>query len=499
MSLRRDQPEPFIRGAIYPATGDVPYPRANPTDMARLPGDVWSAAGVPAGVRLELVGDAQAIDVAYRTTTGNLGYRGDGAGITFSVWRGARKICEHEADLGDGLIRLSLGSGRPETPATIYLPEGMQPLVLSLTAVSGEIAPAPARPVWLAYGDWTTQGWIASGPARGWAAIAARKAKLNLVNLGYAGAGRGEIVSAEHIAALPAEIITIAYGESCWTRVPHSAGMVGEGLRAFLQVIRQAHPTTPIVVASPILRPDAEDVPNKLGATLADIRQAIESVTTERIEAGDVALSLVPGAGIINAGHLADGIHPGDEGHKRIAAAMTRALTGAMDASAARAAEAEAEAEEAAAAKAAAEAVAAAEAAEAAAEAATAAAEAEAVKQAPEATADIPKRVPAAGRGAPKQAVNGLAPDSKGARPVRRMTRKSPPKSPAKSAATNGAASPGAARNGSRSATAVATAAKKATETSAVIGPEPDASELDGTDESRGSGRPALAYAAYGH
>ena len=207
----------------------------------------------------------------------------------------------------------------------------MQPLVLSLTAVSGEIAPAPARPVWLAYGDWTTQGWIASGPARGWAAIAARKAKLNLVNLGYAGAGRGEIVSAEHIAALPAEIITIAYGESCWTRVPHSAGMVSEGLRAFLHVIRQAHPTTPIVVASPILRPDAEDVPNKLGATLVDIRQAIESVTTERIEAGDVALSLVPGAGIINAGHLADGIHPGDEGHKRIAAAMTRALTAAMD------------------------------------------------------------------------------------------------------------------------------------------------------------------------
>ncbi len=507
MSLRRDQPEPFIRGAIYPATRDVPYPRANPTDMARLPGDVWSAAGVPAGVRLELVGDAQAIDVAYRTTTGNLGYRGDGAGITFSVWRGARKICEHEADLGDGLIRLSLGSGRPETPATIYLPEGMQPLVLSLTAVSGEIAPAPARPVWLAYGDWTTQGWIASGPARGWAAIAARKAKLNLVNLGYAGAGRGEIVSAEHIAALPAEIITIAYGESCWTRVPHSAGMVSEGLRAFLQVIRQAHPTTPIVVASPILRPDAEDVPNKLGATLVDIRQAIESVATERIEAGDVALSLVPGAGIINAGHLADGIHPGDEGHKRIAAAMTRALTAAMDAVAVRAAEAEAAAEEGAAAQAvaaavAAEAAAAAEATPAAkaaaAEEATPAAEAEAAKQASEATADAPKRVPAAGRSAPKQAVNGLTSDSKGARPARRMTRKSLPKSPAKSGSANGAAAPGAARNGSRSATAVATAAKKA-ETSAVIDPEPDASELDGTDESRGSGRPALAYAAYGH
>ena len=87
MSLRPEQPEPFIRGAPYPASAEVAYPRANPTDTARLPADIWHAATVPAGVRIELIGDAQAIDVAYRTTTGNLGYRGDGAGIVFSVWR----------------------------------------------------------------------------------------------------------------------------------------------------------------------------------------------------------------------------------------------------------------------------------------------------------------------------------------------------------------------------------------------------------------------------
>ena len=113
MTPRPAQPEPFVRGAPYPAAGDVPYPRANPTDTARLPSDTWHAATVPAGVRLELVGDAQAIDVAYRTTSGNLGYRGDGAGITFSVWRAGRKVSEEEAVLGDGLIRLSLGSAAP--------------------------------------------------------------------------------------------------------------------------------------------------------------------------------------------------------------------------------------------------------------------------------------------------------------------------------------------------------------------------------------------------
>ena len=330
MTSRPEQPEPFIRGAAYPATEDVPYPRANPTDISRLPADVWHAASVPVGVRIELVGDAQAVDVAYRTRSGNLGYRGDGAGITFSVWRAGRKVCEEEAVLGDGLVRLDLGATAPERPAVIYLPEGMQPLVQSLTAVKGEISPAPSLPRWIAYGDWTTQGWIASGPAQGWAAIAARKSGLNLVNMGYAGAGRGEIVSAEHIAALTAEVVSVAYGESCWSRVPHSVGMVSEGFQGFLDIVRQGHPNMPIVVISPALRPDAEEVPNQLGATLADIRNAIESVTLDRIVAGDRALSLVQGAGIIDAGHLADGIHPGDEGHKRIAAAVAKSLNAAM-------------------------------------------------------------------------------------------------------------------------------------------------------------------------
>ena len=190
VSARPRQPEPFVRGVAFPPTAEVPYPRADPADVRRLPVDVWHAASVPVGVRLEMVGDAQAVDVAYRTTNGNLGYRGDGAGVTFSVWRGGRQVDEAEAELGDGLIRLQLGTMVPERPATVYLPEGMLPVVRSLTAVHGEIAPAPAEPRWLAYGDSSTQGWVASGPAQAWAAIAARKAGLDLVNMGYRAVGR---------------------------------------------------------------------------------------------------------------------------------------------------------------------------------------------------------------------------------------------------------------------------------------------------------------------
>ena len=69
-------PEFYLR----PATEDVPYPRADPGDASRLPMDTWAAATVPATVRLEFVGDAEAVEVAYRTTTDDLGYRGRGAG-----------------------------------------------------------------------------------------------------------------------------------------------------------------------------------------------------------------------------------------------------------------------------------------------------------------------------------------------------------------------------------------------------------------------------------
>ncbi len=325
MSPRPAQPEPFLRGAPYPAFGDVPYPRANPSDTARLPADVWHASMIPVGVRLELVGDAEAVDVGYRTTTGNLGYRGEGAGITFSVWRGGHKVCEEEAVLGDGMVRLALGPDDPNRPATVYLPEGMQPVVLSVNPVGGDIQPAPPLPRWLAYGDSMTQGWIASSPSQAWTAITARKVGLDLVNLGYAGAARGEIVSAEHLAELPAEVVTIAMGANCWTRVPHSVSMVSANLDAFLDIVRAGHPGVPIVVISPLLRPDAERVSNRLGSTLGDIRATIEAVVHGRMGRDD-RLTLIEGATVIGEEHLEDGLHPGDEGHRRIAAAVTKVL-----------------------------------------------------------------------------------------------------------------------------------------------------------------------------
>lgn len=325
---RPEQPEPFLRGAAWPGTRSVPYPRADPRDRTRLPGDTWQMASIPVGVRLELVGDAEAVDITYRTETDQLGYRGDGAGRTFAAWSGNELVGEAPAQLGEGVARVPLQRG---DRTIVYLPEGMRPTVLQVAGVAGSIEPAPAQPRWVVYGDSVAEGWIASAPALAWPAIAQREQGLDVVNLAYAGAARGEIASAEQVAALPADVITVCHGTNCWTRTPHSVGLMRETVATFLQILRQGHPDTPLLVVSPVVRPDAEDAPNRLGATLRDLRSAMEDAAVALINAGDDRLGLISGVNLIGEAHLGDGIHPNDEGHRRLAAAVGGAARAIID------------------------------------------------------------------------------------------------------------------------------------------------------------------------
>ena len=326
---RPEQPEPFVRGCAWPGTRSVSYPRASPRDRTRLPGDTWQMASIPVGVRLEIVGDAWELEIAYRTATDQLGYRGDGAGTHFSAWTTEGLLAEEPAQLGEGTVLLPLAQGQP---TIVYLPEGMRPTVLHVTGVGGDLQPAPQQPRWVVYGDSVAEGWIASAPALAWPAIAGRRQRLDVVNLGYAGAARGEIASAEQVAQLDADLITVCHGTNCWTRTPHSAGLFREGVEAFLTILRQAHPRTSIQVVSPVIRPDAEGQPNRLGATLADLRAAMEVVVERRIADGDDRLQLLRGLQLIAAEHLGDGIHPNDDGHARLAAAIGDGARAMIDA-----------------------------------------------------------------------------------------------------------------------------------------------------------------------
>lgn len=325
---RSEQVEPFLRGCAWPEAPGVPYPRAKPDlPMLRLPMDTWAMASIPAGVRLELVGDAPEVDLRYACAHDSFGYLGGGECREFVVWHEGERLAAVAAEAGEHTVRLPRGGdGR----TIVYLPERMGPTVLELTGVGGTVEPAPAQPRWLCYGDSIAEGWTVTTADRSWPSVAARDHGLDVVNLGYAGSARGEIPSAEELAELDADVISISHGTNCWTRTPHSVDLFAAGLTAFLDIVRQGHPTTPIVAVSPITRPDAEAQPNRLGATLTDLRAAFEAVVAGRIAAGDDRLVLLEGFPLVTVGQLADGIHPGDEGHAAMAAAIGPVVAGAL-------------------------------------------------------------------------------------------------------------------------------------------------------------------------
>ncbi|MCF3122801.1 GDSL family lipase [Streptomyces arenae] len=314
----------FVRGAAWWSRDGWPL-RADPADHDRLPGDTWARAQVPAGVRLEFVArGVSAVEIAYAASPPSTAdaYRTTAPVFTLVTDEGTAH--DTPAAPGEHTARVELPS--PDGEFTVHLPETLRPSPRALRPVGGgTLRPAPPKPRWLAYGDSITEGWTASRPHLAWPAQAGRALGLDTVNLGYAGAARGELASAQHLASLEASFITLAFGTNCWSRTPSSASHLYETTRAFLALVRTGHPRTPLLVVSPVLRPDAESTPNALGATLAGLRTAQEEAVRDTITSGDAHLSLLPGASLLKPHHLADTVHPDDEGHALLAAAVTAA------------------------------------------------------------------------------------------------------------------------------------------------------------------------------
>ncbi|NSC20561.1 GDSL family lipase [Streptomyces albus subsp. chlorinus] len=308
---------PFVRGVGW-WDGDRCV-RADPADAARLPLATWARAVMPVGVRLEFTAKGP-FEVRYRAgALGTVDALREG-GRAWEVLRDGERLAvvPETPSEEERVLRVDWPGGS----GVLHPPEGYSPVLLGVRGAR----PAPPRPRWLVYGDSIVEGWSAAMPSRGWPARAGRALGLDTVNLGYSGSAHGEPASAQQLAALPGEVLTVAFGCNCWRGVPYSAGLLAETVDAFLGLVRAGHPRTPLLVVSPLARPDAERTPNPLGATLAELRTAMEEAVRARIARGDGRLALLPGAGLVGPDRLVDGVHPDDEGHARIASAVARAL-----------------------------------------------------------------------------------------------------------------------------------------------------------------------------
>ncbi|MFT4229673.1 MAG: SGNH/GDSL hydrolase family protein [Microbacterium sp.] len=312
------EPDDLIRG-ILPSLSWSSGSRLPETARVKLTLDTIRASRVPAGVHLAFTGDASAVDVALETGVPTTVPAPTVPDAFVATARGAEPVVVDVPE-GADTVRIPLPARAADAPVRVYLPEAREISIRAVTPVGGGIHPLARGPLWVVYGDSIAQGWSVSRPGLAWPSLVADELGLDLVNLGFAGSARGELLAADVVGASAADVVALAWGTNAWSSLSTDAGEIAQRMRLFLTTVRQGMPDAPIVVVSPLVRPDAEQKANRYGTTHAQLRDALEGAVRAFVdEARDVRIALVGGLDLVPAELLADGLHPDDRGHARFA------------------------------------------------------------------------------------------------------------------------------------------------------------------------------------
>lgn len=89
----------------------------------------------------------------------------------------------------------------------------------------------------------------------------------------------------------------------------------------FVQIIREKHSSTPILLLSPIYSPPREEKPNAAGWTLPLMRQQVELAYQTLHDCGDENIHYLNGLKLFGPEYahlLPDELHPNAEGYKQL-------------------------------------------------------------------------------------------------------------------------------------------------------------------------------------
>ncbi|MEU2874338.1 GDSL-type esterase/lipase family protein [Streptomyces olivoreticuli] len=144
----------------------------------------------------------------------------------------------------------------------IWLPHNETTELVALrTDAPVEPAPDRGRKVWLHHGSSISQGSDAAGPATTWPALAASLGGVELINLGLGGSALLDAFTARALRDTPADLISIKIGINLVNTDLMRLRAFTPAVHGFLDTVREGHPTTPLLVVSPILCPIHEDTP----------------------------------------------------------------------------------------------------------------------------------------------------------------------------------------------------------------------------------------------
>ncbi|MFJ8019671.1 GDSL-type esterase/lipase family protein [Streptomyces sp. NPDC096311] len=205
----------------------------------------WVVDGRPAGQGSVVGGNAKVIDLtsgAVETRSGAVGtLRFDG--------------------LSDGVKDVE-----------IWLPHNeITELVALRTDAPVEPAPDRGRKVWLHHGSSISHGSDAAGPTSTWPALAASLAGVELINLGLGGSALLDPFTARAMRDTAADLISVKIGINLVNADAMRLRAFGPAVHGFLDTVRDGHPTTPLLVVSPLLCPLHEDTPGPTAPDFSDL------------------------------------------------------------------------------------------------------------------------------------------------------------------------------------------------------------------------------------
>lgn len=222
-------------------------------EMVRPP--VWGLSRNSAGIAVRFVTDATTIHARWTLTSTNLA-------MPHMPATGVSGLDLYVKDEKGGWKWLSVGQPRAQSnssPLVSGIPEGTREYLLYLPLYNGvssvEIGLDKQRflaqpsaylskhdkPI-VFYGTSITQGGCASRPGMVHTAIIGRKLNRPVINLGFSGNGKME----PELANLLSEIDASLYVLDCLPNM--SASEVSERVIPFVQILRTAHSTTPILL-----------------------------------------------------------------------------------------------------------------------------------------------------------------------------------------------------------------------------------------------------------
>lgn len=266
--------ERTVRGGLLPH-------RLPARARAQFGGDeqVAQAESQPAGVRLVFRTRATAVELGVlRTVMGHRGVppRPDGAYDLHVDGEPAGRATAGGGnvlmvDLTDGsrqtipgpvgTVRFGGLPGR-EKVVEIWLPYTEITELLDLRTDAPVTAVEPGgRRVWLHHGSSISQGSAADSSATAWPSLAAAAGGVELINLGLGGSALLDPFTARTLRDTPAELISVKIGINLVNLDVMRLRAFGPAVHGFLDTVREGHPSTPLLVVSPVLCPAQEETP----------------------------------------------------------------------------------------------------------------------------------------------------------------------------------------------------------------------------------------------